>query len=94
MVGETMLEKASLTLLPGFIAMMDYQPPNLPPIAKGMIWICESEFENGLICKLPEMKSEMFVPTGVGLMRVHVFCPSWKWSVPPYNKVENTEGTP
>jgi len=68
MVGETMLEKASLIVLPGFIAMMDYQPPNLPPIAKGMIWICESQFESGLVCKLPEMKSTMLVPTSLGLM--------------------------
>jgi hypothetical protein len=50
---------------------------------------------------LPTFQGQGFIqrdtfpdPTFGGILPDMMFCPSWKWSVPPYNKVENTEGTP
>ena len=44
MIGEIMLEKTSMILTPGFIALSDWEPPF---VRKDSIWKCNSKLENG-----------------------------------------------
>lgn len=44
MIGEIMLEKTSIILTPGFIALSDWEPPF---VRKDSIWKCNSKLENG-----------------------------------------------
>lgn len=63
-VGEVMLEKTSMVLARGFIALSDWEPPF---VRKGSIWICNSKLENGDYVCLEDGKAFVLVvikPTG------------------------------
>ncbi|HEY5974294.1 MAG TPA: hypothetical protein VIU41_06080 [Geobacteraceae bacterium] len=68
--GEPMLERGTITALPGFLAKLNYYPPEMegvvfPLIRKGDVWYCPKRLDDGdLVCLNDGYYQESLVPTG------------------------------
>jgi hypothetical protein len=68
--GEPMLERGSVASLPGFLAKLNYYPPEMegvvfPLIRKGDVWYCPKKLDDDdLVCLNDGYDRESLIPTG------------------------------